>query len=67
MPWGWFVSSSSETETVDADFVETVSEAVKGVANVEKDLAEADRLLAIIEKSASSASSSSKNSVSGTS
>ena len=70
MPLGWLVGSSSdEIETVDTTVVETVAEAVKGVVNVEQGLAEADRLLAVIEKSTSSASSSSSSqtSVSGSS
>ncbi len=69
MGWGWFsTSSSDEAETVDPNVVETVAEAIKGVANVEQGLAEADRLLAEIESTSSASSSPiNKNSVSGSS
>ena len=60
MAWGWFsASSSDETEIVSADFVETVSEVIKNVANVEQGLVEADRLLAEIESTYNASSNSS--------
>ena len=69
MAWGWFsASSSDETESVSVDFVETVSEVIKSVANVEQGLVEADRLLAEIESTYSAnSSSSSQTSVSSSS